>query len=788
MIVKYKLGDLAKDLQLTNKEVITTLTEKFPGDKKHTTVLTETELNYLFDAITNRNQAQNFDLYLAGSQHHEEPAQIDEKPQTSSGETQKKPKPQNAPAQKEQQPRIRPDNKPQKPQGPAPTAERVRKVVDTKAAVVDLDKYNEKYENIASVSRQGGSLNNRKAQAQGKKQKLNQKSKQRRPAGKPMRRETEAERLQRLQLEKARNAQLRVSIPDEISVGELASRLKQTAASVIKKLMTLGVMASVSETIDFDTAAVVAEEFKAKVEREVHVTIEERLIDDTEDKDENLVERSPVVCVMGHVDHGKTSILDYIRKTNVTSGEAGGITQAIGAYTVKVGDRSVTFLDTPGHEAFTTMRARGASVTDIAILVVAADDGIMPQTVEAINHAKAAEVPIIVAINKMDKPEANPDRVMQQLTEHGLVPEAWGGDTICVPVSAVTGFGIEDLLENLIVLAEVRELKANPNRLAKGSVIEARLDRGRGPIATILIQNGTLHQGDVIIAGTAVGRVRSMTDDRGKRITSAGPSMPVEIAGLVEVPEAGDVFNAVEDERLARELADQRRNEQKQAQWGSYKKVTLDNLFSQIADGEKATLPVIIKADVQGSAEALKQNLEQLANDEVKVSIIHAAAGGINSGDVTLADASGAIIVGFNVRPDPTATELAAQKNVEMRMYRVIYDVINDVKDAIKGMLAPKTREVEQGRVEVREVYKISSVGTVAGCYVQSGTITRGSLIRVVRDGIIIHDDKVASLRRFKDDVREVAQGYECGVTLEKFADVKQGDIFESYIIEEYRD
>ena len=434
------------------------------------------------------------------------------------------------------------------------------------------------------------------------------------------------------------------------------------------------------------------------------------------------------------------------------------------------------------------MRARGASVTDIAILVVAADDGIMPQTVEAINHAKAAEVPIIVAINKMDKPEANPDRVMQQLTEHGLVPEAWGGDTICVPVSAVTGFGIEDLLENLIVLAEVRELKANPNRLAKGSVIEARLDRGRGPIATILIQNGTLHQGDVIIAGTAVGRVRSMTDDRGKRITSAGPSMPVEIAGLVEVPEAGDVFNAVEDERLARELADQRRNEQKQAQWGSYKKVTLDNLFSQIADGEKATLPVIIKADVQGSAEALKQNLEQLANDEVKVSIIHAAAGGINSGDVTLADASGAIIVGFNVRPDPTATELAAQKNVEMRMYRVIYDVINDVKDAIKGMLAPKTREVEQGRVEVREVYKISSVGTVAGCYVQSGTITRGSLIRVVRDGIIIHDDKVASLRRFKDDVREVAQGYECGVTLEKFADVKQGDIFESYIIEEYRD
>ncbi len=767
MIIKYRLGELAKDLGVSNKDIISALGDHFPGEKKHTTVLSETELNYIFDTLSKQREAKSFDSFLKVSA-----------PAAPAGAPQKQNKPQ----------RERPERQQKAPSGPAPSSERVRKVVDTSAAVVEIDKYNEKYENIASVSRQGGSLNNRKTQAQGRKQKLNQRSKQRRPQGKPPRRETEAERLQRIQLEKARKAQLRVSIPDEISVGELASRLKATAAVVIKHLMALGVMASVSETVDFDTASLVAEELGAKVEHEVHVTIEERIIDDSEDSAENLVERPPVVCVMGHVDHGKTSLLDYIRKTNVIAGEAGGITQHIGAYRVRVGERTVTFLDTPGHEAFTAMRARGASITDIAILVVAADDGIMPQTVEAINHAKAAGVSIIVAINKMDKPDANPERVKQQLTEYELVPEEWGGDVICVPVSAVTGFGIDDLLENLILLSDLKELKANPNRLAKGSVVEARLDKGRGPVATILIQNGTLHKGDVIIAGTAVGRVRAMTDDLGNSIDSAGPSQPVEITGLMDVPEAGDVFNAVEDERLARELADQRRSEQKMAQWGSYHKVTLDNLFSQIAEGERAELPVIVKADVQGSAEALKQNLEKLSTDEVKVSIIHAAAGGVNSGDVMLADASGAIIVGFNVRPDPTAVEQAAQAGVEMRMYRVIYDVIDDVKTAMKGKLAPKTREVEQGRLEVREVYKISSVGTVAGCYVQSGSISRGSLIRVVRDGVIIHDDKVASLRRFKDDVREVQQGYECGVTLEKFADIKQGDIFESYVIEEYRD
>ena len=772
MIIKYKLGELAKDLGLSNKDIASKLSEKFPGEKKHTTVLTETELNYIFDAVSKDRQAKNFDAFLSGGKA---PAAAPAKKQEGGR------------PQQQAEGRVRPEKQKQT-QGPAPTTERVRKVVDTSAAVVEIDKYNEKYENIASVSRQGGSLNNRKNQAQGKKQKLNQKSKQRRPQGKPQRKETEAERLQRIQLEKARKAQLKVSIPDEISVGELASRLKVTAAVVIKHLMGVGIMASISEMVDFDTASLVAEELGAKVEREIHVTIEERIIDDSEDTEEDLQERSPIVCVMGHVDHGKTSLLDYIRKSNVIAGEAGGITQHIGAYRVAVGDKSVTFLDTPGHEAFTSMRARGASITDIAILVVAADDGIMPQTVEAINHAKAAGVSIIVAINKMDKPEANPDRVKQQLTEYELVPEEWGGDVICVPVSAHTGYGMDDLLENLILLSEIKELKANPNRLAKGNVVEARLDKGRGPVATILIQNGTLRQGDVIIAGTAVGRVRAMTDDRGNRIEEAGPAQPVEITGLMDVPEAGDVFNAVEDERLARELADQRKAEQKQAQWGSYNKVTLDNLFSQIAEGQRAELPVIVKADVQGSAEAVKQNLEKLSTDEVRVRIIHAAAGGVNGGDVMLANASGAIIVGFNVRPDPNATEQAAQNGVEMRMYRVIYDMIDDVKSAIKGMLAPKTREVEQGRLEVREVYKISSVGTVAGCYVQSGNVTRGSLIRVVRDGIIIHDDKVASLRRFKDDVREVATGYECGVTLEKFADIKQGDIFESYIIEEYRD
>ncbi len=784
MLIKYKLGDLAKDLSMQNKEIIAAL-GGYGADKKHTSVLSEEELNFAFDALTQSHAADSFAQYFV-EKKKQEPPLPEAKP--SAGGPAKAAQPAGG-RQRPAGPRVR-DGRPGRPDKPVEIKERVSRVVDTRAAVVDIDKYNEKYENIAQSS-SSQSAGKRSQQLSRNKQKLNRRSQQK---GRPQsaKRETEAQRLQRLQLEKARKAQLKVMIPDEISVGELASRLKQSAPVVIKKLMSLGVMASVSETVDFDTAAVVAEELGAKVEREIHVSIEERLnIADTpesEDRQEDLVPRPPVVVVMGHVDHGKTSILDYIRKSNVIAGEAGGITQHIGAYQVGVGDGIITFLDTPGHEAFTSMRARGASVTDIAILVVAADDGIMPQTVEAINHAKAAEVSIIVAINKIDKPEANPERVKQGLTEYGLVPEEWGGDVICVPVSAKTGEGMDTLLEMINLVSEVKELRANPNRMAKGTVIEARLDKGRGPVATVLIQNGTLKQGDVIIAGTAVGRVRAMLDDRGNRLETAGPSTPVEITGLVDVPSAGDTFNAVEDERLARELVDQRRTAEKEEQFKSYRKVTLDNLFSQIAEGEMKELSIIVKADVQGSAEAIRQNLEQLSNDEVRVRIIHAAVGGITESDVMLAEASGAVIIGFNVRPDATAAEHAERAGVDMHMYRVIYDALDDVKAAMKGMLAPKVREVDLGRAEVRKVYKISSVGTVAGCYVLSGTITRQSLIRVVRDGIIINDDRMSSLKRFKDDVKEVAQGYECGITLEKFADIKEGDVFEAYIMEEYRD
>lgn len=594
--------------------------------------------------------------------------------------------------------------------------------------------------------------------------------------------------MRRLEMERQRRQKLEITIPDEIQVGELAARLKVTAAEVIKRLMSLGVMASVTEVIDYDTAAMVAMEIGAKVEKEVILTIEDRLIDDSEDNDENLQERSPVVVVMGHVDHGKTSLLDVIRHTNVTSTEAGGITQHIGAYRVMVNGRPITFLDTPGHEAFTSMRARGAQVTDIAILVVAADDGIMPQTVEAINHAKAAGVSIIVAINKMDKDTANPDKVKQELTEHELVPEEWGGDVICVPVSAVTKQGIDTLLEMVQLVADMKELKANPDRLAKGTVIEAKLDKGRGPVATVLVQNGTLHTGDVIIAGTALGHVRVMRDDLGRQVEQAGPSVPVEITGLAEVPSAGDTFNAVEDERLARELVEQRRHKQKEEAFKSYQKVTLDNLFSQIAEGEMKELPIIVKADVMGSVEAVRQSLEKISNDEVRVRVIHGAVGAVSESDVMLAEASNAIIVGFNVRPDPVAKENAEQSGVEIRLYRIIYDAIEDVTAAMKGMLAPKYKDVDLGRAEIRQVYKITGVGVVAGCYVLEGKITRNANIRVVRDGIIIADDKLSSLKRFKDDVREVAAGYECGMTMEKFNDIKEGDILEAYVVEEYRE
>ena len=652
--------------------------------------------------------------------------------------------------------------------------------VDMSAANIELDKYNEKYEQIAPSSSMSDSYTN--------KQKLTQRSKQQ---GKPKqsKKEQEQAKLKKLELERQRRQKLEITLPDEITVGDLALKLKVTSAEIIKRLMMQGMMVSVNEVIDYDTAALVAMDIGAKVEHEVVVTIEDRLIDDSEDDAGNLVPRDPVVCVMGHVDHGKTSILDVIRQANVAAGEAGGITQHIGAYRVKTeGGRYITFLDTPGHEAFTAMRARGALCTDIAILVVAADDGIMPQTVEAINHAKAANVSIIVAINKIDKPGANVERVMEGLTEYGLVPEEWGGDVICVPVSAKTHENIPTLLEMVTLVADVKELKANPDRMAKGTVIESRLDKGRGPVATVLVQNGTLHAGDVVIAGTAVGKIRIMTDDRGNKVEEAGPSIPVEITGLDSVPTGGDTFNAVKDEKLARELVEQREYEAKQEQFKAYQKVTLDNLFSQIAEGEIKELPIIVKADVQGSVEAVKQSLEKLSNDEVRVKVIHGAVGAVNESDVMLAQVSNAIIVGFNVRPDSTARDNAAREGVEIRLYRVIYDAIEEIKAAMTGMLAPKYRDVDLGRAEVRQAYKISNVGTVAGCYVLEGKITRNANIRVVRDGIIIADDKLNSLKRFKDDVKEVAQGYECGMTLTKFNDIKEGDIFEAYIVEEYRD
>ena len=739
VVIKYKLSDVAKDLNVQNKELIDFLYQTLGESKKHTSPLTEAELNHVFEHYTQKNSEASLDAYLASA-----PA-----PKVAEKDILKKADGTvvaAGPAKRKE--RIRPA-KPEKENKPAPEKREVVTVtVDTRITDVNLDKFNEKYTELASTK---NVENRRKPTPAGNKQKFSGRN-NRRQQPFQKKRETEAERLQRIQLEKARKAQLKVSIPDEITVGELASRLKVNVAQVIKKLMGLGIMAAISEVVDFDTASLVAEELGAKVEHEVHVTIEERLFEVDEDKDEDLEERPPVVVVMGHVDHGKTSILDAIRKTRVTAGEAGGITQHIGAYQVTMSGKPITFLDTPGHEAFTSMRARGANLTDIAVLVVAADDGIMPQTVESINHAKAANTTIIVAINKMDKPTANPNHVMEQLTQYELVPEEWGGDTICVPVSALTGQGIEDLLESINLVAEVKELKANPHRRAKGAVIEARLDKGQGPVATILVQKGTLHQGDVVIAGTSVGRVRVMRDDQGAILKEAGPSMPVEITGLTEVPAAGDLFDAVEDEKLARELADRRAAEQKEQQFSAYKKVTLDNLFSQIAEGERKELAIIVKPDVQGSAEAVKQSLEKISNDEVRVRVIHAGVGAINKSDVMLANAGNAIIIGFNVRPDPVAKEEAAQAEVELRMYRVIYDAINGVTDAMKGK------------------------------------VTRAAKIRLVRDGIVITEDEIDSLRRFKDDVKEVAQGYECGIGLDKFSDIKEGDIFEAFIMEEYRD
>ncbi len=790
MMIKYRVSEVAKDFGAPSKEVIELLGKYVDTPKKSMTALEEEELDLVFEHFTQTHQVENFDAYFATAAEKSaqkeaptvQPAPAAQAAAPAGNQAAKQAGQQPAPKQAPGQPQgARPSQPQQKPKQPAqPKAPVERRTIDTRTPQVNVGRYDEKFDVLAQTSNRvqgdGGAI---------KKQKINQKSQQYR---KPHpRRETEAERLRRIQMERQKKP-ITITVGDTITVAELALRLKATAAEVIKKLMMMGVMATANEEIDFDTAYLVAGEFHAKVEREVVVTIEERIIDDSEDDDTALQPRDPVVVVMGHVDHGKTSILDAIRKTDVTSGEAGGITQHIGASRVKVDGQYITFLDTPGHAAFTSMRARGAQVTDIAILVVAADDGIMPQTIEAINHAKAAGVSIIVAINKMDKPAANPDRVMQQLTEHELVPEEWGGDVICVPVSAHTGMGLDKLLETVLLVAEIKELKANPDRAAKGTVIEARLDKGRGPIATVLVQNGTLHTGDILVAGMAVGRVRAMTDDRGEKVESAGPSVPVEIMGLDEVPVSGDIFNAVTDERLARELVEQRRTAAKEEQFSQYQKVTLDNLFDQMQQGEMKELNIIIKADVQGSVEAVRQSLEKLSNDEVRVRVIHGAVGAVSESDVMLADASNAIIVGFNVRPDPLAQAMAERGNVEMRMYRIIYDCIEEIESAMKGMLAPKTREVLHGRAEVRQVYRITNVGTVAGCYVLDGKVYRNDLLRVVRDGIIIADDKMISLKRFKDDVKEVAQGYECGIGLERFNDIREGDVYETYILEEYRD
>ncbi len=800
MMIKYRVREVAKDLEIPNKEVIDTLAKYFPEPKKYMTALEEKELDLVLEEFTQRRSVENFDAYFAAREKKPEPqpepaaqpaaeaASAGKKPRTDKKEkAPQKPAQGGRPGQADKAGAKPQAPKPQQPPQAAAAQEvkepkqPTRRVVDTRTSNVNIDKYSEKYDRLAD-QKVGSRTDNVVT-----KQKFPGRGQQRRGQQRRGKRETEAERLRRIAQER-KAKHITIEVPEEISVGDFALRLKVSAPEVIKKLMGLGVFAAINDMIDFDTAVLIADEFHAKVEKEVVVTIEERIIDDSEDDAANLVGRAPVVVVMGHVDHGKTSILDAIRHSNVTEGEAGGITQHIGAYRVKVGGRDLTFLDTPGHAAFTTMRARGAQVTDIAVLVVAADDGIMPQTVEAINHAKAAGVSIIVAINKMDKVGANPDRVKEQLTEYELVPEEWGGDTPCMPVSAHTKEGMNDLLEMIILTADMMELKANPDRAAKGTVIEARLDKGMGPIATVLVQNGTLKAGDIIVAGATVGRVRSMMDDKGRRVQEAGPSVPVEITGLGDVPVGGDIFNAVSDERLARELVEQRLTEQKEEAFRAQTKVTLDNLFEQMKEGDMKELKIIVKADVQGSVEAVRQSLEKLSNEEVRVHIIHGAVGAVNESDVMLANASNAIIVGFNVRPDAVAEESAKRDGVDMRLYRIIYDCIEEIESAMKGMLAPKYREVALGRAECRETYKISNVGMVIGGHVTSGKITRSAQVRVVRDGIIVADDKIASLRRFKDDVKEVADGYDCGITLERFVDIKQGDVLEAYEMEEYRD
>ena len=850
MTNKYKISDLAKDFNVSSKDITDIVAEKTGVAKKSGAVLNETEISAVFSALLNKNEVKSLDEYFAtgaesraaakkareeeknkklaeqmaileqlkaaAAAQNGEKAPVKEEPEVKKPVKEKKEEPQTVEKSEEKPAEKKPEKRAEKPAAKKPEAKKTEEKkpeekkhgvsdpkpfvsqkkdkkpgeapkrgpaeirhIDTRTSNVNIDKYNEKYERIAPANTMRDNFS--------RKQKIKQKSQDyRRPQG--VKRETEADKMRRLQLERIKKTPITVTVGDEITVGELAAALKKTAAEVIKVLLKLGMMATVNQVIDYDTAEIVVTEMGAKIEKQVVVTIEEQIMDDTEDNAENLKPRSPVVVVMGHVDHGKTSLLDAIRNTAVTDTEAGGITQHIGAYRVNCKGEDITFLDTPGHAAFTSMRKRGAMATDIAVLVVAADDGIMPQTIEAINHAKAANVQMIVAINKMDKPEANPDRVLQQLTEQGIVPEEWGGDVICVPVSAKTHMGIDKLLENILLVAEMMELKANPDRRAKGIVIEARLDKGRGPVASLLVQNGTLHTGDIIVAGTSVGRVRVMTNENGRELKDAGPSVPVEITGLAETPNAGDVFDAVSDERLARELVEQRKQKAKEEAFNAKQKVTLDNLFEQLSEGDLKELNIIVKADVQGSVEAVRESLVKLSNDEVRVNVIHGGVGAINESDVMLAQTSGAIIVGFNVRPDGVAKAAAERDGVDMRMYRIIYDCIEEVKSAMKGMLAPKYRENQLGTAEVRTVYKISNVGTVAGCYITNGKVTRSCQIRVVRDGIVICEDKIDSLRRFKDDVKEVAQGYECGIGLEKFADIKEGDQFEAFIMEEYRD
>lgn len=787
MLKKYRIHELSKDLKITSKEVIQTLSTYFDGKYNHMSALNENELDVILELHTRKFESENFDEFFSYRKNNVDITEENLKSIIDSYSKKRASKEENT---KKNNVNIKPNKEKDSPKKvnrykvndnnssnvkiePVVIKKTETQSINTRIENININKYDEKYDQIASERKFGKKVDQSSSKQKFSKNKKNFKSKKK---------ESETERLRRIELER-KSKPLKVLIPDEITVSELASRLKASSKDVIKKLISLGVMSSVNDTIDFDTASLVALEFNAKVQKEKIVSIEELAIDMTPDAPEDLKPRSPVVVVMGHVDHGKTSILDYIRKSNVASGEHGGITQHIGAYKAKVGDKFVTFLDTPGHEAFTSMRARGAKATDIAVLVVAADDGIMPQTVEAINHAKEANVSIIVAINKIDKPGANIEKVKQQLMEHSIVPEEWGGDTICVPVSAKTGEGIDELLNMILLSSELLELRANPNRNARGVVIESKVDKGRGVVSTFLITNGTLKKGDVIIAGTSFGRVRSMHDSFGRVISSAIPSEPVEITGLDIPPNGGDTFDVVSDEHLAHQLVEQRKFI-KSMENSTFKTVNSNNVFDVLKKQGQKTLKIIVKADANGSAEALKQSLERLSNDEITIKVIHSGVGAINESDVMLASVSGSLIIGFNVRPDSRASESAHDNGVEIKIYRIIYDCINDIKKLMEGMLTPETVEVKLGTAECRKVFKISNVGTIAGCYVPSGKIVRGANVRVIRDGIIKADDKISSLQINRNDAKEVLHGFECGILMEKFNDLKVNDIIECYSIE----